>query len=343
MIRHRVFTPVNLVFGSLVVVAVVLSAFGLSIPAWLQYLPFALSLVLFGLPHGALDHLVPARLAGRVPTAASVSRVVVLYLLLGAGVFVLWSTVPAVAFAFFIVMTWFHWGQGDLWVLATFEGAVYPGSRFAAICTVLVRGGLPMLVPLLAWPEIYRQVMRDAVGWFDPVAAARLDGVFQPGVRLALGITYGALVLVTFLLARLKTPRPPASGAPPKGALRRDFFEVALLVLFFTCVPPVLAVGLYFCLWHAVRHIIRLELLDANSRGALARGSLIPALRRFSKDAAPVTLVALAMLVTLYFVIPSQATGAGSLLGLYLVLISALTLPHVVIVSWMDRRQHTWR
>ena len=29
-------------------------------------------------------------------------------------------------------------------------------------------------------------------------------------------------------------------------------------------------------------------------------------------------------------------------LALYLVLVAALTLPHVVVVSWLDRRQGVW-
>ncbi|MDR9445941.1 MAG: Brp/Blh family beta-carotene 15,15'-dioxygenase [Haloquadratum sp.] len=38
----------------------------------------------------------------------------------------------------------------------------------------------------------------------------------------------------------------------------------------------------------------------------------------------------------------SGPTGAMSLLGFYLVGIAILTVPHVGVVTWMDRRQGIW-
>ncbi|WP_189319090.1 hypothetical protein [Halolamina pelagica] len=54
--------PIRLLFACLIVVAALGGAVGLSLPTWARYLPLALSVVLFGLPHGAVDHLVPSRL-----------------------------------------------------------------------------------------------------------------------------------------------------------------------------------------------------------------------------------------------------------------------------------------
>lgn len=48
--------------------------------------------------------------------------------------------------------------------------------------------------------------------------------------------------------------------------------EIAVLSLFFALGSPVLTVGLYFCLWHSVRHIVRLELLDPRGAELLCRG-----------------------------------------------------------------------
>jgi hypothetical protein len=40
--------------------------------------------------------------------------------------------------------------------------------------------------------------------------------------------------------------------------------------------------------------------------------------------------------------VPRAPTGTADLVGLYLVLIAVLTLPHVVIVTWLDREQGVW-
>lgn len=72
-------------------------------------------------------------------------------------------------------------------------------------------------------------------------------------------------------------------------------------------------------------------------------GGVSHALRRFVRDAGPLTLAALGLLVGLYLYAPSGPGGASGLLAGYLVLISALTVPHVVLVTWMDLHQRVWK
>lgn len=304
---------------------------GLEVPEPLQYLPFALSLVLFGLPHGAVDHLVPARLSGREASLRSVLGVVLLYLALAGIYLAVWFLSPVAAFLVFVSLTWFHWGQGDLHARLALLGG--QGTReVPPILTVLVRGGLPMLVPLLAFPEVYRGVALGIVGVFGAGDLGWVAVLFEPAFRLAAGAAFLSLVALHLY-----------SGHRHSGARWPDAAEVLLLLLYFSVVPPVLAVGLYFCLWHAPRHVARLMLLEREGAAALRRGRLAPALRAFVRDAAPLTLAALLLLAGLYLAVPGSVEGYSSLLGLYLVLISVLTLPHVVIVSLMDHKQGVWR
>ncbi|MEY2847630.1 MAG: hypothetical protein RI885_295 [Actinomycetota bacterium] len=331
--RRRLFRPVDGLFLALTVAC----ALGLRIPDALQYVPFLVSLVLLGLPHGALDHLVPSRLAGREPDARGIARVVLLYLVVGAVVLALWFMSPTLGFVAFILTTWFHWGQGDVFVEATREGAGTP-SRATRVGMLLVRGALPMLVPLVAAPDEYLRVFRDTTGVLAVSSEQVPLALDDPAVRVALAAALAALIVMTFV----GTARARWSTGAGRRAWWGDLGEVVLLAAFFWAVPPILAVGLYFCLWHSLRHIVRLSLLDPASRRPLERGRPAAALGRFALQSAPVTVVALVLLVVLFVVAPGSATGDGALLGLYLVLISALTLPHVVIVSLMDRRQAVW-
>ncbi len=301
----------------------------------MEYAPFALSLVLLGLPHGALDHLVPDRLQGCETTARSVAAVVLLYLVLGGSYLALWNIEPVAACAFFIALTWFHWGQGDLHALILLDAR--PRTRLSRAATVFVRGGLPMLVPLLAHPDVYRGVLLDAARLFEVRAGALPYWIFEPVFRVPTGATFAAVAAVLLTTGFVRAaPRERRSWAG-------EAFDTVLLAAYFVVVPPVLAVGLYFCLWHAPRHIARLALLAKPSRNGLERGDILPAALAFVRDAAPLTTVALVMLAALYFVVPSVGPDASSLLGLYLVLISVLTLPHVAVVSYMDYRQGVWR
>lgn len=318
-----------------------LFAAGLKVPPWAEYLPFALSLVVFGLPHGAVDHLaVPRLLRRKARMTGPVLAVGLLYLVLGGLYLALWFIAPVVAFALFIVLTWFHWGGGDLYTRVAFTSArgEYPAGRMHRALTLLVRGGLPMLVPLLAFSETYRGVAVNTVGLFVPVGSGVLSWAFEPSFRLLVGVAF-ALFAVGVMFSGYGSAKK--SGA--RGAWLVDVAETAVLVLYFSLVPPVLAIGLYFCLWHAPRHVARLVLLDEKSAGALESGRIAPALARFARDAAPLTFAALVLLVGLYLMVPETSAAPSSLLALYLVLVSVLTLPHVVVVTFMDISQGLWR
>ncbi|HEV2093011.1 MAG TPA: Brp/Blh family beta-carotene 15,15'-dioxygenase [Rubrobacter sp.] len=310
-------------------------AAGLRAPGWVQYLPFAASLVLFGLPHGAVDHLVPSRLAGRDADGRSVLAVVLLYLALSGLCLALWLTAPAAAFVLFVLVTLFHWGAGDLHALLFFgPGGLDGTGRASRALLLLLRGGLPMLTPLVFFPDAYREIASAAAGLFGSDATA-LSVAFSPAFRLAAGASLAA-VAGLFLL------RAAGDLAGERRALLPVAFEALLLFAFFAAVPPVLAVGLYFTLWHAPRHVARLVLLDPAGARYLRAGRPGHALARFAMEAAPLTGLALALLVGLFLAVPRATEDPRSLLALYLVLISALTLPHAAIVAYMDARQGVW-
>ena len=322
---------------SLVLLATVGIAFiaGVEASGWWRYVPFALSLILFGLPHGAVDHLIPGRLYRGEASLYSITAVFVLYLTLATLYLAVWFVSPGVAFVFFIILTWFHWGQGDLYFVAALGRDMRAEPNSIKALTIFVRGGMPMLVPLLAFPEAYRTVAFNVVGLFQG-DATNLGWVFGPTFRLVAGVGFAlAILVVIFKGYRL---------AGPKGRFvwRLEVAEVVILSVYFAVVPPILALGLYFCLWHSPRHVARLMLLNHASAAALRKNRPGIALKAFVRDAAPLTLAALALLVGLYFVIPGPIEGAGGLLAVYLALISTLTLPHVAIVCLMDIRQGIW-
>lgn len=311
-------------------------AAGLRVPETVQYLPFAASLVLFGLPHGALDHLVPSRLSGRAATLYTVLAVAALYLALSGLYLALWFAAPQAAFCLFIALTALHWGAGDLHALLAFGQAGLGELGLATRALVLLsRGGIPMIVPLLAFPGAYRGVAENAVGLFG-AGAGGLAFAFSPTFRAAAGTALACVVLLSLLSGARELRRRRRLLVPYAG-------ETLLLSAYFALVPPVLAVGLYFCFWHATRHIARLTALEGVAAAELGAGRPVPAALRFAREAAPLTVAALLVLVGLSLVVPGGAEGPGELLALYLALVSSLTLPHAAVVSYMDLRQGLWR
>jgi len=329
---RRVATTYSIRPGWVALVAVGLVAVFLGeIPRRVQYAPLVVSVLLLGLPHGAVDHLLAPRQQGESLSVRWLGLVGLVYLVFGAAYAVVWFYWPVAAFAFFILLTWFHWGQGELYPLLEFVNATYlrrPGQR---VLTVLVRGGAPMLVPLVAFPGEYEFVAGTLVGLFDDSAAASLGPLFEPRARLVVAGLYGTLLVTTLALGYYR--------AESSSAWLVDASEVMLLTAFFLAVPPILAVGVYFCFWHSLRHVSRSVFLDDGSVRALENAQLLTVVRRFARDAAPMTAGALALLAGLYALVPAQPAATPKLVGVYLVLIAVLTLPHVLIVTWLDRAQ----
>ncbi|MGB9952372.1 Brp/Blh family beta-carotene 15,15'-dioxygenase [Haloarcula marismortui] len=318
--------------ASLAVVAPFLA--GVSIPPALQYVPLVVSAVLLGLPHGAVDHLAVARTRGERPDWRAIARVFALYGVVGGAYALVWFLAPAAAFVLFIAVTWFHWGQGDLYALVALADADHLRSLPQRVGAVLVRGGLPMLVPLLAFPEWYRRVATDLVSLFAPDAAAAIAWAFRTDVRTALALAYGALVVATLAVGFAR--------ADARQPWLLDAGETLGLLAYFALVPPVLAIGVYFCLWHSLRHVARLLLVDDDATAALENRDPTAALARFARDAAPLTVASLALLGGLYFLVPNPPGSVPEWVALYLVFIAVVTLPHVVVVSIMDREQGVW-
>ncbi|MEM1096493.1 MAG: Brp/Blh family beta-carotene 15,15'-dioxygenase [Bacteroidota bacterium] len=300
--------------------------------AWI-YLPLFASGVLFGMPHGALDHIVLLQQRQASFTASALGRVLLPYLAL-MGVYALaWWLFPLAAFVFFILMTWFHWGQGDVQAQIMLVPETHLQSRGLRVLTLIVRGGFPMLVPLLAFPEVYGEVGAAVMAVTEPEASA----AFIPSaeVRSILAVAFGGLVLTQLAWGAMY------GWLSNRMAWLIDAGETVLLALFFAFIHPVLAIGVYFCCWHALRHIVRLLKTDIGRPGPPPYAAIrARTIRRTALHAVPTTLAALLMVAGLYAWMPSDA--AVDVAGIYLFIISVLTFPHVWVVCRMDRDEGIW-
>lgn len=301
---------------------------------------FALGTLVVGMAHGAVDHLVPLRAAVDVSLRRSLAVVSVVYAVLGGAVVAAFFLSPVAAFVGFIALTWLHWGQGDVAALVT-AGVEHLPTAAERWLSLLVRGGLPMGVPLLSHPGEYRLVAEWMVGLFVTdagTAAAAVDPLFTPSTRLAVGGVMVAATLSSVGIGYLRVRR----NASRRGWLR-DVGEVGVLWAWFLLAAPVFAIGVYFALWHALRHVGRLVLVDRRAADAVGAGDVRGALRRFARDAAPLTLGGFLVVALVALAVPSGVAAPGDLLAVSLVAIAAMTLPHVVVVAWLDRQQGVWR
>ncbi|WP_161881757.1 Brp/Blh family beta-carotene 15,15'-dioxygenase [Deinococcus alpinitundrae] len=285
--------------------------------------PLLLSAVLFGLPHGALDHLVPLRQGWRLTRRWTGLG---LFLLAYLGVVLLylelWTLWPVVAYWGFLLTSALHWGHGDLDFLERQLGRTRTWHSGA---TLLLRGSLPIVVPFLAFPDAYERLARSAARAFHaPLPAGPL---WSASLFQGLTVAFVAVLLVSVVNT--------LCCSVSRWAAVTELTEVALLLLVFMRVPAELSIGLYFTLWHSWRHLGRL--LELNSGPLHLRPVSVKALCRLALDLTPITLAALLLLGGLLLWSVPRLNSADDLTALYLALIAALTLPHALLVGMMDR------
>ncbi len=294
--------------------------FGLD-EGWSQFFPLALGMLLFGLPHGAIDHLVALGLAGRPLKVGPLCVVLALYLVLVVGVLALWAVLPIAAASCFLLVTIYHWGKSDV-AFERFCWPTTPGFRrpLGEGIHIVVRGLIPIGVPFVAFPGQVGEFLNACLSLKAP------DSDFPVG----LWSPFMLVLLALFFLADLGLNLWHFRHA----AARRILLENTALALFFTCVPPLVAIGWYFAGWHGLRHILRLSAYLAQSQAG--EGSLRVGLSRFVWQAFPLTLAAILMLCLLFWWMADRGTSPLERAALYMILISALTLPHLILVEWMD-------
>ncbi|WP_096390843.1 Brp/Blh family beta-carotene 15,15'-dioxygenase [Halopenitus persicus] len=339
-------------------------SFGATVPPRYRWIPLAASVLVIGFPHGAVDHLMVARVrTGRAPDRA-LTRVGIVYAVLGGGYALAWFLVPRVAVVAFLLLTVVHWGTGELYPLIGIVGVDHLGSSTVRLATAAVRGTLPILVPLIAFPDRFLTVVSLLLDPFLGTSPAWLDALAGGRARTALAAVVGASIVVTLAVGArralaLRADATSRDGTPATGTdagtTRRsvaivrprtavggwllDAAETLLLCAFFLTVPPVLAVGTYFCLWHSLRHVGRLLALDERSNADLAAGRVGLPLWRFARDAAPLTAGGLLVVAGLFLAVPRRPGTPVESIAVYLVAVAVLTLPHTVIVAWADRKQ----
>jgi Brp/Blh family beta-carotene 15,15'-monooxygenase len=258
------------------------------------------AVALLGLPHGAVDHVFARRALeprlGRiwpVPFAAA-------YLALAGAVVALWLAAPAVALAGFLALSVWHFGEEDAALAPILpDGGAAPEA--------VARGLLPILLPVAFRPE--ETGLLFAWLLFGPSAEA-VGGALAAARAATLP---AALALVAGLgLAAAARRRWPALA------------ETGLLAAAFAALPPLPAFAVYFCIWHAPRHTLRVV-------ADLHPGRLADGLAAFARDALALTLAALALAAAAWW-----AAGGPSALGetavrVLFIGLAALTVPHAAL------------
>ncbi len=298
----------------LLVAACIASRFGLGTQSLTVYCVLAIGTVLIGFPHGAFDHWVAARRL--LPQLGPQWWLLFLvgYLGLTALVLLGWVYAPAVTLIVFLMMCVSHFGLGDV------EDGLAPPSLPYSVA-VFVRGGMPVLLPLSIYPEYTTSLLASLAALPVATLAPVIRTLAPP---LCLLWFFG---LCWFVIASLRLSDDHAKAAP---LWRIQSLELLMQAGAFILLPPLLALALYFCFGHSVRHVLRLGAWHA----PFAKQQACHWLLRTLAPTAVLCALGLGVLWWLY----GRSGGALAVFVVGARLIAALTLPHMVVCLWLSRQ-----
>ena len=256
---------------------------------------------LIGVPHGSSDFVVAFRLMQPRLGWHWLPVFLALYLALVGATLAAWWIAPLPTLLGFLAISGLHFGWGDL---RSGGGRASPGLAFA------VRATTPILPIFLIHPA-------GVAGFIAALGGVAQGSVLQVllALRWPMLLPWGAALLAVAL--------PPLLARSAPRAETRAATELGAIALAAAALPPLLAFGLYFCLVHAVRHMLDLaEEVFPRRPG--------PAALLAAAVVVPSGLTCLAVLDWTWDGL-GGVSGTDALITWGLRIVAALTVPHMVL------------
>ena len=296
----------QLLVGVAVILSILFTAFlGSDNLNW--QISLAVIALIIGIPHGALDHLVT--LPKDKP--AKMALFVIIYVLIAVAA--VWAILQwnVLGFQLVVIMSAAHFGIGDAAFIAESERLNNGVSKSLTdrLIYALPAGLLPVFVPLTSdlTNSALAQVNPQLINW---------AGSNSNLIHL-LVLLIAASSLFILILKR-----------DDKGAM-----DLALLAALSILTPPLVAFAIYFGLWHALRHTARLT-LNLN-KSEIAYQNNEPK-RAFINAVLP-GIPALIGTFIVAAVLAATNPDNSRLLWSILVVIWALTVPHMMVTAKLDK------
>lgn len=277
------------------------------IPEGVQWLFLGLILLLVGIPHGALDHLVNQKIQESNHADFSRWKFHLKYLFTIALYIFIWDLFPVVSFVFFLLISAFHFGETDLSI---------PSKSLKSLLLQVLYGILLLLIFLFIYKDNAMLFAKDITS-FAPFITFVIKALQSP---YFIGVWVG--ILFVFLLTYALWILDNASS------LLIILARLCFIYIISRLLPFPISFAIYFGLWHSV-----ISLSNIKSFMKVDQGVEITWIQLFQK-AAPLALISIFGLVLLAFIFVQFYHIEYYLLSLF-VGVSVLTLPHQYVMSNM--------
>jgi Brp/Blh family beta-carotene 15,15'-monooxygenase len=259
-----------------------------------------------GIPHGALDHLVT------LPKAQPKKMALFIVIYVAVAVVAVVGILNFNVFGFIIVlfMSAIHFGIGDAAFISEMDKRTEPERKLNRWFYIPAAGFTPVFIPLV------NSASTDALASVNPALINWHQG-FDSEILVA--VTSFALVSIALMLI---------------GRRYREGLDLTLLLVLAHVAPPLIAFAVYFGCWHAMRHTARLTLSLPRSSESLSNGLNRQA---FTSAVIPGLPALIGTFVVAGLLALSGPDFTDEFFWMALVVVWALTVPHMVVTAKLDR------
>jgi beta-carotene 15,15'-dioxygenase len=270
----------------------------------------ALIAIAIGIPHGAVDHLIAIKTDSKFKLAILILGYVAIAILAVLAI-LKWNVI---GFRLVLIMSVLHFGIGDTAYLAELDrlNSQRVMTKVQQFFFALAIGAVPVLIPLtkMESTSALGKVNTGLINW----AGNFTDAIYRTTLVIAL------ITGLIFLFARRF----------------RDLIDLVLLTTLALFAPPLVAFAIYFGCWHAMRHTARLTLLLPKS---ISEATLNNPKKSFFAAVIPgLPALALTLLVAVAVTIAKASALSADYLWYLLVIVWALTVPHMLVTASIDKR-----
>ena len=259
-----------------------------------------------GIPHGALDHLVtlpktePKKMAIFIVVYVAVAVVAVIGIL----------QFNTIGFIIVLFMSAIHFGIGDAAFISEIDRRTAPERKLNRWFYIPAAGFTPVFIPLV------NSASTQALASVNPALINWHQGYDSEILLAVTSFTVVSIAVMGF------TKR------------YREAFDLILLLLLAHLAPPLIAFAVYFGCWHAMRHTARLTLSLPRSIENLTQGTLRKA---FSHAVIPGLPALIGTFIVAGILALSGRDFSDEFFWMALVVVWALTVPHMVVTAKLDR------
>lgn len=303
------FTKVRLFSTSSVILGILASLFfsgflGEGSMGW--QVVIAVVALAIGIPHGALDHLITLPKAQPKKMAVFIIVYVAVAIIAVIGIL----NFNIVGFILVLFMSAIHFGIGDAAFINEIDKRAGASQKLNRWFYIPAAGFTPVFIPLVnsASTEALASVNPALINWHKGFDS-----------EILLTITIFSIVAIAVMAF---------------GKRYREAVDLTVLLLLAHLAPPLIAFAVYFGCWHAMRHTARLTLSLPRCVENLTQGMLRKA---FSNAVIPGLPALIGTFVVAGLLTLSGQDFTDEFFWMALVVVWALTVPHMAVTAKLDR------